>query len=86
VATRECKCHQQGSEKMKTTMQQNPAAHLTYVERLKDDLDHTRFEVAETIELIDVIRGRVCETPRLAKAALDMIKGKLFVALDDYNT
>jgi hypothetical protein len=47
-----------------------------------DDLDHARFEVAETLELIDAVQG-VCEsTPRIPKAVLDMIKGKLLVALE----
>ncbi len=57
------------------------------LDHTRDDLDHARFEVAETIELIEVIQDKVCDsTPRIAKAALEMIKGKLFVALDDSNT
>jgi hypothetical protein len=52
------------------------------VENLKDDLDHARLEVAETIELIDAIQDKCDSTPRISKAVLDMIKGKLLVALE----
>ncbi len=54
------------------------------MENLKDDLDHARFEVAETLELIDAVQG-VCdsnESSRVPKAVLDMIRGKLLVAME----
>ncbi len=57
---------------------------LDYARLVQGDLDHARFEVAETLELIDAVQG-VCESnesSRVPKAVLDMIKGKLLVALE----
>jgi hypothetical protein len=57
------------------------------VENLRDDLDHARFEVGETRELIDAVQG-VCddnESSRVPRAVLDMIKGKLLVAMETYT-
>ncbi len=70
------------AKKLNAKMMEREVENLReYLGDTRDDLDHARFEVAETLELIDAIKD--CgSTPRISKAVLDMIKGKLLVALE----